>query len=131
MTDDPEPRRRTGAAGAKLPACAVSQRLVGEVVVVSVTGVVDLATAHIVEAALNSALDRRPGALIVDVLGVDFLAAAGMTAFLHARERLGATGRFAVVAAGPATARPMKAIGISDQLGMQTSLDDALQAMRA
>ncbi|WP_237573589.1 STAS domain-containing protein [Mycolicibacterium lacusdiani] len=115
---------------AALAACTVGQRIVGDVVVVCISGVLDLVTAPTVEAALDEALGQHPAALIVDLLEVDFLAAAGMTVLLRARERIGTSARFAVVAAGSATARPMKAIGISDQLGMQTSLGEALQAVR-
>jgi hypothetical protein len=39
--------------------------------------------------------------------------------------------RFAVVAEGPATSRPLKLVGIADVVGLHATLDEALAALAA
>jgi anti-sigma B factor antagonist len=50
---------------------------------------------------------------------------------MEAHNKTGDTVRFAVVADGPATSRPLKITGIADLIAMHASLDDALQTFAA
>jgi hypothetical protein len=47
-----------------------------------------------------------------------------------AREQLGDTARFAVVADGPATSRPLKLVGIAEVVDLFATLDEALAALK-
>ena len=62
-------------------------------VIVAVTGEIDMLTGPQLRTALTGAMDvYRPRSLIVDMAGVPFLDAAGMTALIHAyhqADRLG------------------------------------------
>ena len=57
----------------------------GEIIVLRVTGEVDLVTISVLEAALASNLDRRPAHLVVDLAGLQFCSAQGMGVLFSAR----------------------------------------------
>ncbi|WP_099037806.1 STAS domain-containing protein [Mycobacterium neglectum] len=99
------------------------------VAVLSVTGEIDLATVPAFEAAIADALTQRPTALIVDLSAVDFLASAGLQALVATHENVNGTARFAVVADGPATSRPIELTGLNQILSLHSSLSDAKAAV--
>ena len=106
----------------------VSSAVVDDVVVLSVHDVVDAATAPELEAAITTAIDGAPAGLIIDLSAVTFLASAGMTVLMKAKERAGDTG-FAVVANSPATSRPLKVLGLDTELAVCASVDEALNRL--
>lgn len=78
--------------------------------------------------AVQSALAQKPTGLIVDLTSVDFLGSAGMQVLMEAHNQTGGTEtRFAVVADGSATSRPLKITGIADLIDLFASLDDAVE----
>jgi anti-sigma B factor antagonist len=105
---------------------AVAQTWVGRVVVVAVSGDVDMLTAPTLADALRSAARDNPEALIVDLSRVEFLASAGMNVLIAAHRDIAPGGRFGVVADGPATSRPLKMIGIDTIVTLYQTLGDAL-----
>ena len=111
--------------------CAIDQKRVGEIEVLSVAGVVDMLTAPALEEAIAIAAKGSPQGVIVDLGAVDFLASAGMGLLVAAREELPESMQFAVVADGPATSRPLKLVGIADVVGLHSTLDEALTALTA
>jgi anti-sigma B factor antagonist len=111
--------------------CAIERQRVDDFEVLSVVGVVDMLTASQVEEAIAAAARDSPRGVIVDLGAVDFLASAGMGILVAARDELPAAVRFAVVADGPATSRPLKLVGIADVVGLHATLDDALAALAA
>jgi anti-sigma B factor antagonist len=111
--------------------CSVTERWVDRVVVVSVSGVVDILTAPQLETAIGAALAQQPAGLVVDFSDVDFLASVGMGVLVAAHEEAGLDIRFSVVAYGPATSRPLKLIGIAEIVALYATLDEALAAQSA
>jgi anti-sigma B factor antagonist len=109
--------------------CTIDQKRVGEIEVLSVAGVVDMLTAPQLEEAIGIAAKDSPQGVIVDLGAVDFLASAGMGLLVAAREELPEAVRFAVVADGPATSRPLKLVGIAEVVGLHATLDEALAAL--
>jgi anti-sigma B factor antagonist len=109
--------------------CTIDQKRVGEIEVLSVAGVVDMLTAPQLEEAIGIAAKDSPQGVIVDLGAVDFLASAGMGLLVAAREELPESVRFAVVADGPATSRPLKLVGIAEVVGLHATLDEALAAL--
>jgi anti-sigma B factor antagonist len=101
---------------------------VGRVVVVSVSGVVDMLTAPTLEQAIRTALDQNPTGLIVDFTEVEFLASAGMGILVATHDEATPDVGFCVVADGPATSRPLKLVGIADMIPLYATLDEALAA---
>lgn len=97
------------------------------VVVVSAAGAVDMLTAPQLQQVITAALDRKPSGLVVDFTAVDFLGSAGMQVLMTTRKQLDGAVRFAVVADGPATSRPLKITGIADYVDLFSTLDVALQ----
>ncbi|OMC27985.1 anti-anti-sigma factor [Mycobacterium sp. GA-1841] len=110
--------------------CSVEESRVGEVSVVAVAGTVDMLTAPKLEEAIGAAAKSSPSAVVVDLSAVEFLASAGMGVLVAAREELGDAVRFAVVADGPATSRPLKLVGIADVVDLFATLDEALTALK-
>ncbi|MFI5510535.1 STAS domain-containing protein [Mycobacterium sp. NPDC051804] len=96
--------------------------------IVAATGELDMLTAPQLRDAVQSALSQKPTGLIVDLSSVDFLGSAGMQVLMEAHNQTGGTEtRFAVVADGSATSRPLKITGIADLIDLFSSLDDAVE----
>lgn len=107
----------------------VSENWVNRVVVVSVSGAVDMLSAPLLSDSIRSALSKGPAGLIVDLSDVDFLASAGMSALVTAHEEVSTAAKFAVVADGPSTSRPIKLVGIADILALYSTLDEAIATL--
>ncbi len=119
------------AAPAKASSCIVDEQWIGRVVVVSVSGVVDMLTAPQLEQALRVALDQKPTGLVIDFTDVEFLASAGMGVLVAVHDEVTPDVRFCVVADGPATSRPLKLVGIADLIKLYATRDEALAALSA
>jgi anti-anti-sigma factor len=116
-------------AGAAGSACTVAERRVDDVSVVGISGVVDMLTAPELEKAIAEAAKSSPKAVVVDMTDVEFLASAGMGVLIAAQDELAPAIRFAVVADGPATSRPLKLVGVTDVVDLYPTLDEALSAL--
>ncbi|BBX20564.1 anti-anti-sigma factor [Mycolicibacterium duvalii] len=103
-----------------------TEREVDGVIVVAAMGAVDMLTAPQLQDVITAAAQRKPSGLIVDMTEVDFLGSAGMQVLMASRNKLDPQTRFAVVADGPATSRPLKITGIADYIEMFSALDVAL-----
>ncbi|WP_245672771.1 STAS domain-containing protein [Aldersonia kunmingensis] len=112
-----------GAAG-----CEVAVTWHHDVVVLGVSGTLDMVTAPQLTGSIHNSLKNEPSAVIVDLTRVGFLASAGMTVLITAHEQIGESAQFAVVADGPAVARPMQLVGLDKLLTVHTTLDAALEA---
>lgn len=129
---DPESKTLTeNIAAPEATTVDITEKWVDSVVVVSVSGVVDMLTAPQLEAAIDAALVQKPAALVVDFTDVEFLASAGMGVLVAAHDQAAPEIRFSVVADGPATSRPLKLVGIADIVALYATLDEALAGMRA
>ncbi|OBG78712.1 anti-anti-sigma factor [Mycobacterium sp. E2462] len=104
----------------------VGKHQVDQAVVLTVSGEVDMLSSPHLADAIQTALANKPAALIVDLSKVDFLASAGMTVLVTAQAEAEPPTRFAVVANGAATSRPIKLMGIDSVLSLYSTLDDAL-----
>lgn len=100
------------------------------IVVLVVTGEIDMQTAPHITESIAHAATAEPVAILVDLSNVDFLASAGMTALLTAHNDLAPHTRLGVVAAGPATARPMRLLGVDQTVLIYPTLDAALADLR-
>src|ERR1700744_6017047 len=107
----------------------VGKHQVDQAVVLTVSGEVDMLSAPPLAEAIRTALAARPAALIVDLSKVDFLASAGMTVLVTAQDEVEPPTRFAIVANGAATSRPIKLMGIDSVLSLYSSLDSALSSI--
>jgi anti-sigma B factor antagonist len=97
----------------------------GQAVVVRVAGDVDSETADSVERTLRDQLADAT-VLIVDLLGVDFLASAGLNALvLVHRQALTDDVPFAVVADQNAVLRPITVLGLDQALTVCPSIAQA------
>lgn len=103
----------------------------GGIAVVTVGGDVDLATVPDFQAAITEALAKEPTALVVDLSAVDFLASAGLQTLVATHESVSKTARFAVVANGPATSRPIQLTGLDQIFALYPTLAEALGALKS
>lgn len=108
---------------------SVRSDVLDEVVVLSVHDVVDAATAPELGTAIAEVIDGAPAGFVIDLSAVTFLASAGMTVLMKAKERAGDIG-FAVVANNAATSRPMRLLGLDSELTLCETLDEALSRVR-
>jgi anti-sigma B factor antagonist len=100
--------------------------------VLTVRGDVDTLTAPKLTEKILDVAAEQPAALIVDLSVLDFLASAGITVLVAAHEFITekVNARFAVVADGPATSRPLKLMSIDSVLDLYPELQDALDALK-
>lgn len=98
----------------------------GQDAVLVVSGEIDMVTAPEFEKQLLSALRERPGALVVDLGGVDFLGSAGLTALLAAHREAGEHTKLRVVAESSTTARPLQLTGLDQEIPVFATRDEAL-----
>lgn len=103
----------------------VDETWVKQLVVVSVSGNVDMLSAPWLTDAIESALAKSPNGMIVDLTRVEFLGSAGISVLMAAHGKV-ESGRFAVVADGPATHRPLTLLGLGDIISLHRTLNDAL-----
>ena len=104
---------------------------IDRVVVLSVCDAVDMLSAAQLTEAILDALAKAPAGLIVDLTEVEFLASIGMSLLLAAQQEADAiSARFAIVAEGAATSRPIKLLGLDGILALYPTLDDALRDVR-
>ena len=68
---------------------------------------------------------------VIDLTEVTFLASEGLRLLATANKRFGESGGFAVIAAAPATIRPIELTDLDEVFDVYLSLDDALAAMRS
>jgi anti-sigma B factor antagonist len=100
-------------------------------VVLSVKDDVDILTAPQLSRAICEALAKSATALIIDLTEVTFLASVGMSVLVAAQGAADAMAvRFAVVADGVTTSRPIRLLGIDAVMALYPTLDDALRAIR-
>jgi anti-sigma B factor antagonist len=102
----------------------------GDVVVLAVRGELDALTAPQLSEAITNSLTAAPAALVVDFSELDFLASAGMTVLILGHELAGTSTRFAVVADGPSTRRPLGLMGLDSVFSLYPTLGAALSELR-
>jgi anti-sigma B factor antagonist len=107
----------------------VNETWIKQLVVVSVSGSVDMLSAPWLTDAIESALAKHPNGLVVDLSGVEFLGSAGISVLMAAHAKMGDSGRFMVVADGPATHRPLTLLGLNEILSLHRTLDAALSKL--
>lgn len=103
----------------------------GDISVLTVGGSIDLMTVPALAESVEEAVSAQPAGLIIDLTYTDFLSSVGMSALVQAQDLISSTGRFAVVADGPSTARPIKLVGLDETLSLHSTMDSALDEMTA
>jgi anti-anti-sigma factor len=99
----------------------------GEAVVVVVAGEIDMLTAVRMQDSLMAQLSPRPELMVVDLEGVGFLGSMGLTALaLTDRVAREQDVELRVVATSRATLRPLEITGMSSDLPVYASRDEAL-----
>lgn len=101
----------------------------GSTLVLTVSGELDMRTSPALDKAISEGALTAPTALVVDLSEVTFVASAAMTVLTIAQNKLGETLKFAVVADGPATSRPIRLMGLDQVFSLYEDLPTALAAI--
>jgi anti-sigma B factor antagonist len=101
------------------------------IAVLAISGEIDLASADAVERAIAEVLAQDPPSLIIDLLGVQFLASLGVGILVKARNTFVDCERFSVVAKGRKTHRIIQLLDLDRALSLQETVEDALSAAKA
>jgi anti-sigma B factor antagonist len=101
------------------------------IAVLAISGEIDLASADAVEGAIAEVLAQDPPSLIIDLLGVQFLASMGVGILVKTRNTFVDCERFSVVAQGRMTHRIIQLLDLDRALLLQENLEDALSAAKA
>ena len=100
-----------------------------DVPVLRLAGDIDLATRDTAAAAITVRQRGKPPVLVLDLGGVDFLGACGLTLLVLARKRAEADGgRLLVVGCGRSVLRGLEVTGLLDAVEPHTSVAEALAA---
>jgi anti-anti-sigma factor len=101
----------------------------GPVAALTVWGSIDLLTVAQLTEAVDEVVAGGPEGLIIDLTYTDFLSSVGMAALVNAHDAMLPAGRFAVVAEGSSTARPIKLVGLDQTISLYATIENALQAL--
>lgn len=97
------------------------------VAVLSVSGELDQLTADHFDQALATVLYDAVEVLVVDLTDTTFLSTSAMSALVRVHHQLQRTGgELVVVAHGPATARPLQLVGLTDLFTVVDTIDNAV-----
>jgi anti-anti-sigma factor len=102
----------------------------GSVVVLHVTGELDMLSSPSLAESITSALRERPPALIVDLSGVRFLGSAGLSVLIGAYDQAGTQTRIRVVASNPVTLRPLEVTGLLTEISIHPTVESAISSAR-
>ncbi|WP_447002279.1 STAS domain-containing protein [Saccharothrix isguenensis] len=69
------------------PGISVGALEIGDVLVVQVSGEVDMSTVGVLQAEVTARLDARPAGFVLDLSGVDFFASVGVSLVAQVRQR--------------------------------------------
>ena len=98
------------------------------VVVVHLTGELDLYNAHAVRDELFAVAARGPERVVVDLSTVTFIDSTGLGVLIEARTRLANHRAFLLAAPGLETRRALEISGLDQYFAVHASLDAALAA---
>jgi anti-sigma B factor antagonist len=102
----------------------------GPVVIVHVSGEIDMATSDTMAEHVLGRLAERPATLVIDLSGVAFLGSAGLSVLIEASQQAeeGVTTLRIVATAAPVL-RPLEISGLIDLLPVCRSLSEAMQGL--
>ncbi|GAA3440044.1 STAS domain-containing protein [Kutzneria kofuensis] len=106
---------------------AVGLEQVGPVMVVRVTGELDMASEDLLRRHLTEAMAAEPETLVLDLTGVTFFASAGLHVLVDVQHDATAKGLdLRVVADSRIVLRPMEITGVDQLVTVVSSVDQAL-----
>lgn len=106
----------------------VVEQVSGTAIVLSAAGTIDTVTAPQFQEHTATVLKRRPPALIIDLGRVEFLGSAGIAVLMTVQNTADDVA-YAVVAAGPVTARPLHLLGIDSVIRIYPTVAEAIHGL--
>ncbi|MFL6142917.1 MAG: STAS domain-containing protein [Labedaea sp.] len=119
-----------GPAGVEAPINVAVDRVSDGVVVLGVTGEVDLLTASVLGERLREQLDSASRVLVLDLSSVSFLGSAGLAEIVSASQAGTDRGaRVLLVATGRAVLRPLEVTGLLSLFTVYDTVESALASV--
>jgi len=111
---------------------AVNSEKRNGVLVIAVSGELDLSTAPRLEELLGPAVASADSAVAIDLSGCEFIDSTGIAQIVRAWQALGAEDGpgFALCCAGDQVRRLLRITGLETSLPIHSSVDDALARLR-
>lgn len=97
-----------------------------DVVVLTVAGDLDMATAPQMGDAAKRALGSRPRALVLDLRQVEFMSSAGLSTLVATHQKAGQHSQVRIVATTRPTLRPLQLTGLDRQLAVFDDFENAV-----
>jgi anti-sigma B factor antagonist len=97
-----------------------------ELIVVVVTGEVDMLTAPFLVREINAVLDKQPHTLVFDLTGVSFFGSAGLGALVFATNQADESCTIRIVAPTGVTQRPLRVTGLDRSFAVFSTRSQAL-----
>ena len=109
---------------------AVVDLVLGPAAGVAVRGVVEIATAPELTAALDEAIRTTSGPFVIDLASVGFLDSSGINCLMRARALLGRDDRtLALICPPGSTRRVLALVGVDELVALYASRDEVLRAL--
>ena len=126
MAETDETGNTLGAAASSAGTVTLEDR--DGTAVLRIDGALDLALAPKLRQLAERAARLAPAVLVIDLTGVTFLASAGMAVLIGCHQQAKGNIRFRSVATGSATFRPMELTGMTEEISIYHTRDEALAA---
>ena len=100
---------------------------------VVVAGELDQATLPELQRALDEVIDAGSGNVLIDLSDCSFIDSSGLAALVSSRERMTGAGDargFAICCGSPQVQRLLEITGLDKAMGVVTTRDEALEALR-
>jgi anti-sigma B factor antagonist len=123
MPDPEDPAAARGDSPNRLPGeLSIAVRTEPGATFVEVGGELDLLSAPLLAAELDTLLSAQPGPIAIDLTGTTFMDSAGIHVLVNARQR--AKRHVAVICAPGPVAKALELLGLSEMLNVVSSLDE-------
>jgi anti-sigma B factor antagonist len=111
---------------------AVTEELQPGVLLVRLSGEIDIATTHFASESIQAAVAPPARVVLIDVSAVTFCSSAGLGNLVEARKLAGQQGiDLALVGVGRPVDRPLSITGLGGQFQIFSSAEEAVRAMDA
>jgi anti-sigma B factor antagonist len=100
------------------------------VTVLAVGSAIDLTGILMFETAVAGVLSEDLLALVIDLSEVPFIDSSGLRILVRAREKIGESAPFAVVAQGPIATKIIRLLNLQDLLSLHETLPNAMAAVK-
>jgi anti-sigma B factor antagonist len=116
----------------------IDKKLVGDIVIVAVSGKIDAVTSRDLESTLKGLLDQNSTKVVVDLKGVDFISSGGLRVFIAFKKRMmemkgdeAAKVDLVVSSLQPFVMEIFEMTGLPDLIGIYPDQSEAVKSLKS